>query len=245
MSTAAPWLAHYDPDVPATLAPYPARTLVDYLADAARDQPDKAALLFKGATMTYGRLARLSDACAAAFAALGVRRGDRIGLLLPNCPQFFIAEFGAWKLGAVVAPLNPIYTEHELEGPLRDKGVDRVEMAIRVSGRANLSRSAVGSAVAVPSARVGGAEGGRRRRAGRGHPQARRPAQYAPFFCDPSPRRRLRHPHRAGTARACRREYDDGLSARAKPRRARRSEPARPTLSQGRCVSCVRRVLRA
>jgi len=93
--------------------------------------------------------------------------------------------------------------------------------------------------------RVGGAEGGRRCRAGRGHPQARRPAQYAPFFCDPSPRRRLRHPHRAGTARACRREYDDGLSARAKPRRARRSGPARPTLSQGRCVSCVRRVLRA
>ena len=172
MSTAAPWLAHYDPGVPATPAPYPARTLVDYLADAAHSQPDKPALLFKGATMTYGRLARLSAACAAAFAALGIRRGDRIGLLLPNCPQFFIAEFGAWKLGAVVAPLNPIYTEHELEEPLRDHGVDRVEMAIRVSGRANLSRSAVGSAVAVPSARVGGAEGGRRRRAGRGHPQA-------------------------------------------------------------------------
>ena len=154
MSTAAPWLAHYDPEVPATLAPYPARTLVDYLADAARTQPDTPALLFKGATMTYRRLARLSDACAAAFSALGVRRGDRVGLLLPNCPQFFIAEFGAWKLGAVVAPLNPIYTEHELEGPLGDHGVDRVEMAIRISGRENLSRSAVGSAVAVPSARV-------------------------------------------------------------------------------------------
>ncbi len=93
---------------------------------AARSQPDKPALLFKGATMTYGRLARLSDACAAAFAALGIRRGDRIGLLLPNCPQFFIAEFGAWKLGAIVAPLNPIYTEHELEGPLRDHGVETI-----------------------------------------------------------------------------------------------------------------------
>src|SRR5882672_7521024 len=126
MSTAAPWLAHYDPDVPATLAPYPARTLVDYLADAARTQPGKPALLFKGATMTYGQLERLSDACAAAFAALGVRRGDRVGLLLPNCPQFFIAEFGAWKVGAIVAPLNPIYTEHELEGPLRDHGVETI-----------------------------------------------------------------------------------------------------------------------
>src|SRR5439155_1181109 len=75
---------------------------------------------------TYGELDRLSDACASAFAALGIRRGDRVGLLLPNCPQFFIAEFGAWKLGAVVAPLNPIYTEHELEGPIRDHGIETV-----------------------------------------------------------------------------------------------------------------------
>jgi len=44
--------------------------------------------------------------------ALGITRGDRVGLLLPNCPQFFVAQFGAWKLGAIVAPLNPIYTEH-------------------------------------------------------------------------------------------------------------------------------------
>ena len=124
MPTAAPWLAHYDPNVPATLAPYPDRTLVDYLADAARTQPDKPALLFKGATMTYGELERASDACAAAFAALGIGRGDRVGLLLPNCPQFFIAEFGAWKLGAIVAPLNPTYTEHELEGPIREHGIE-------------------------------------------------------------------------------------------------------------------------
>src|SRR5213594_1317277 len=126
MSTSAPWLAHYDPDVPATLAPYPARTLVDYLADAAHSQPDKPALLFKGATMTYGRLARLSDACAAAFSSLGVGRGDRVALLLPNCPQFLIAEFGAWKLGAIVSPLNPIYTEHELEPPLKEQGVETI-----------------------------------------------------------------------------------------------------------------------
>jgi long-chain acyl-CoA synthetase len=126
MSTAAPWLAHYDPGVPATLAPYPDKTLVDYIADAARNAPDSPALLFKGATLTYGELDRLSDACASAFAALGIKRGDRVGLLLPNCPQFFIAQFGAWKLGAIVAPLNPIYTEHELEGPLREHGVATV-----------------------------------------------------------------------------------------------------------------------
>jgi long-chain acyl-CoA synthetase len=126
MSPAAPWLAHYDAGVPATLAPYPNRTLVDFLADAARTAPASPALLFKGAELTYGELDRLSDACAAAFAALGIARGDRVGLLLPNCPQFFIAQFGAWKLGAIAAPLNPIYTEYELEGPLRDHGVDTV-----------------------------------------------------------------------------------------------------------------------
>jgi long-chain acyl-CoA synthetase len=126
MSTVAPWLAHYDSGIPATLAPYPDRTLVDYIAEHARSRPNSPALLFKGATVTYGELDRLSDACASAFAALGIRKGDRVGLLLPNCPQFFIAQFGAWKLGAIAAPLNPVYTEHELEGPLRDHGIETV-----------------------------------------------------------------------------------------------------------------------
>lgn len=121
----APWLSHYDEGVPATLT-YPDRTLVDYLADAARERPNQPALLFKGATVTYAELERLSDAAAAAFASLGIRRSDRVALLLPNCPQFFIAEFGAWKIGAIVAPLNPIYTEHELEGPIRDSGIETI-----------------------------------------------------------------------------------------------------------------------
>ncbi len=126
MAAPAPWLSHYDTDVPATLAPYPNRTLVDAIAEFARSQPDRPAILFKGARVTYRELEQLSDVCAAAFAALGIGRGDRVGLLLPNCPQFFIAQFGAWKLGAIVAPLNPIYTEHELEGPLRDHGIETV-----------------------------------------------------------------------------------------------------------------------
>src|SRR5499427_2125279 len=119
----APWLAHYDSDVAPTLAPYPDHTLLDALAEFARTQPERPVMLFKGARMTYGELERLSDACAAAFAALGVARGDRVGLLLPNCPQFVIAEFAAWKLGAIVAPLNPIYTEHEIEAAVTDSGV--------------------------------------------------------------------------------------------------------------------------
>jgi long-chain acyl-CoA synthetase len=119
-------MPHYDAGVPSTLAPYPDRTLLDYLADLARDRPNQPALLFKGATITWSELERLSDACASAFTALGIKRGDRVALLLPNCPQFSIAQFAAWKLGAIVAPLNPIYTEHELEGPLREHGVETI-----------------------------------------------------------------------------------------------------------------------
>jgi long-chain acyl-CoA synthetase len=126
VDTAAPWLAHYDPEVPPTLAPYAPRTLVDAVAEHARAQPNTPAVYFKGSRITYGELDRLSNAAAAAFAALGVKRGDRVGLLLPNCPQFFVAQFGAWKLGAIAAPLNPIYTEHELEGPLRDHGIETI-----------------------------------------------------------------------------------------------------------------------
>jgi len=135
VSSAAPWLAHYDPDVPATLGSYPDRTILDYLADAAAARPNHPALLFKGTTITYGQLAEASDACAAGFASIGVRRGDRIGLLLPNCPQFVIAEIAAWKLGAIVAPLNPIYTERELEAPLRDHGIETVVALTRYYDR--------------------------------------------------------------------------------------------------------------
>lgn len=113
-----PWQAHYDPGVPLTLAPYPRRTLLDYVADSARERPQHAAFLFKGRPFTLAELERTSDAFAAALASLGVKRGDRVAAMLPNCPQFFIAELGAWKLGAIFAPLNPIYTEEELAGPL-------------------------------------------------------------------------------------------------------------------------------
>jgi long-chain acyl-CoA synthetase len=120
-----PWLSHYDPGVPASLAPYPHRTLLDYVADSARERPQHPAFLFKGRPFTLAELERTSDAFAAALASLGVKRGDRVAAMLPNCPQFFIAEFATWKLGAIFAPLNPIYTEEELAGPLNtiDAGV--------------------------------------------------------------------------------------------------------------------------
>src|SRR5688572_7044924 len=83
---------------------------------------DKPALLFKGASLSYSALESQSNAFAAGLASLGVRPGDRVAVLLPNCPQFMIAQFGIWKAGAIVVALNPIYTERELELALASTG---------------------------------------------------------------------------------------------------------------------------
>jgi long-chain acyl-CoA synthetase len=121
-----PWLRHYDEGVPRTLMPYPNQTLLDYITDAAKVCPDHPALLFKGSSINYAELERHSDALAEALTGMGVKKGDRVALLLPNCPQFIIAELGVWKAGATVFPLNPIYTERELEGPLFDCGPETI-----------------------------------------------------------------------------------------------------------------------
>jgi long-chain acyl-CoA synthetase len=129
------WLAHYDQGVPESLGPYPDRTLLDDLADAVAERPEAPALLFKGRAVSHGELDRRSDAFAAALAGLGVAKGDRVALLLPNCPQFLICELGAWKAGAVVHPLNPIYTEQELEGALRRTGAETIVVLTPFYGR--------------------------------------------------------------------------------------------------------------
>jgi long-chain acyl-CoA synthetase len=121
-----PWLAHYDAEVRASIAPYPAKTLVDYLDRLAAEHASATALLFKGATVSYGQLDKESTAFAAALWSLGVRKGDRVALLLPNCPQFFIAEFGAWKIGAVVVGVNPTYSERELEQVLHSTRAETI-----------------------------------------------------------------------------------------------------------------------
>jgi long-chain acyl-CoA synthetase len=122
----APWLEHYDEGIPASVGPYPERTMLDDLADAVAERPGAVALLFKGRAISHGELDRRSDAFAAALAGLGVAKGDRVALLLPNCPQFLICELGAWKAGAILVPLNPIYTEQELEGALARTGAETI-----------------------------------------------------------------------------------------------------------------------
>ena len=131
MAEIRPWLAHYDPDVPPTLEPYPERTLLDYTSESARTHPDRPALLFKGHRVSYAELERESDALAAALLARGVVPGDRVALCLPNCPQFLIAELGAWKAGAIVCPINPTYTDRELQEALSASGAETVAVLNR------------------------------------------------------------------------------------------------------------------
>jgi long-chain acyl-CoA synthetase len=121
-----PWLAQYDADVRPSLAPYPDKTLIDYLDQLAAAHGAKPAILFKGSTMTYGQLGAESTAFAAALVELGVQKGDRVALVLPNCPQFLVAEFGTWKAGGVVVALNPTYSERELELALASTGAETV-----------------------------------------------------------------------------------------------------------------------
>jgi long-chain acyl-CoA synthetase len=112
--------------VPASLAPYPERTLLDYLADTVRARPEHAIAIFKGRALSVLELDRQSDAFAAALAALGVRRGDRVALCLPNCPQFLVAQYGAWKVGAIVSPFNPTYTAREMTDALAATGAETI-----------------------------------------------------------------------------------------------------------------------
>jgi long-chain acyl-CoA synthetase len=130
-----PWLAHYDANVPHTLSPYPERSLVELVRDTARERPEHPAILFKGHALSYSELDRRSTALASALAADGVRKGDRVALVLPNCPQFVIAELAIWKAGGIVMPLNPLYTERELETPLREGGAVTVVALTRFYDR--------------------------------------------------------------------------------------------------------------
>src|SRR5687768_3304559 len=111
----SPWLDHYDAGIPRSIGAYPEKTLVDVLRERVAANPNALALVFKGRAMSVAELDRLSDALAHSLARLGVKHGDRVALALPNAPQFLICQFATWKLGAIVAPQNPIYTDRELE----------------------------------------------------------------------------------------------------------------------------------
>ncbi|GGI09433.1 long-chain-fatty-acid--CoA ligase [Egicoccus halophilus] len=121
MTDPRPWLAQYAPGVPHEVE-VPDRSLVDLLDDAARRVPDRAALDFLGGTTTYAELAAAVDRGAEVLRAAGVTAGDRVALVLPNCPQHVVAFYAALRLGAVVVEHNPLYTADELEQQFADHG---------------------------------------------------------------------------------------------------------------------------
>jgi len=117
-----PWLDHYDYWVPQHTN-YPRRPLYEILRRAAADGGDLPALSFLGRDLTFTEVKQRSDRLATALAARGIAKGDRVGIMLPNCPQYVFAVFAVLRLGAVVVNLNPAFTAPEIEHLLRDSGI--------------------------------------------------------------------------------------------------------------------------
>jgi long-chain acyl-CoA synthetase len=117
-----PWQRHYDFDVPTTIR-YPQVPAHHFLHIPATGFPNKPATNFYGTELTYWELRAQALAMANALGDLGIRKGDRIGLHLPNCPQYVIAYFAVLSLGAIVVNLNPMYTAEELNRCIQDTSI--------------------------------------------------------------------------------------------------------------------------
>lgn len=126
-----PWLEHYDPDVPPSLAPYPDHPLHEFLIHAGNQYGDDPATVMSANlpligrihhTLTYQEVNAQSDALAAALVDLGVEKGERVAIIMPNNPQFVIAFFAILKAGATVVAVNPTFPPHKLAEQLVDSG---------------------------------------------------------------------------------------------------------------------------
>lgn len=126
-----PWLQHYDPGVPHSLAPYPRHPLHQYLADAAAADPGATAIITAAhlplvghvaSRMSYGTLNDLADALAVALGDLGLGKGDRVALILPNCTQFVLAFYATLKAGGVVVAVNPTFPPAKMAEQIVDSG---------------------------------------------------------------------------------------------------------------------------
>jgi len=119
--TAKIWLRHYPEEVASTYN-YPKHNLARLLVDAAGKFPRKPALYFMGKTMTYEALLDRAYRFAGGLQSLGVGRGERVAIMLPNCPSAVVAYFGTLLAGAIVVQTNPLYKERELLHQLCDSG---------------------------------------------------------------------------------------------------------------------------
>ncbi|MGP6171916.1 long-chain-fatty-acid--CoA ligase [Microbacterium sp. A196] len=116
-----PWIASYAEGVPEDLPPVTG-SLVDIVEASARDYPDAPALEFFGRETSYSQLQSAIDRAAAGLYARGIRSGDPVAIVLPNCPQHIIAFYAVLRLGAVVIEHNPLYTPRELRKQFEDHG---------------------------------------------------------------------------------------------------------------------------
>ena len=129
MTDHRPWFASYPDGVPHTLEPYPEKNLFSILAESAERHPNAPAVVWAvpgGKTLTYAQLLAETEKFSAALAGLGVKQGDRVALILPNCPQYVIAYYATVRIGAVIVGNNPLYTARELSHQLNDCGAEVV-----------------------------------------------------------------------------------------------------------------------
>jgi long-chain acyl-CoA synthetase len=120
-----PWLRLWPADVPKNMK-YPAVPLQGVLRKTAEEHPEKTAITYFEGEITYGELDSLSDQFAVALANLGVKKGDRVAIFLPNIPQFVIAYFGILKAGAVLTAISPLHREREVEYQLSDSEAETI-----------------------------------------------------------------------------------------------------------------------
>lgn len=117
------WLKNYPEGVPYNLD-YPEKTMHQILEKAASDFPARTAVTFAHLEIPYAMLVGMVDKMATALYNLGVRKGDRVALMAPNCPQYIVGYFSIQKAGGVVVQVNPMYVERELEHILNDSGAE-------------------------------------------------------------------------------------------------------------------------
>jgi long-chain acyl-CoA synthetase len=139
--TGRPWTRHYDPGVPATLV-YPQVPLQAMLDDAAESKPNATATIFFNRKRTYKSISDAAWRFANGLRRLGVKKGDRVALVLPNTPQFVIAFYGALRAGATVVPCNPRYTAPEMQHQLADSGATLVVVLSRLYPLVKAAREA-------------------------------------------------------------------------------------------------------
>ena len=116
-----PWLRYYEQGVPPRLD-IPDRPLTWLLDTTASRHPSHTAILYYGTKLTYAQLSGMANRFAIALQRLGIKKGDRVAIALPNIPHYPIAFYGALRAGAVVVPTNPLYTEREMQHQLADSG---------------------------------------------------------------------------------------------------------------------------